>query len=203
MKEYNTLNFNNLNINYFVYSDTHFGHKNILKYDNRPFLNIKIHDEKLISNWNKQVGEDDVIFFLGDFALSSKWYMYSIMERLNGIKYFIKGNHDKKDTIKMYKEYGKLLLPIQKIVIYKQVFILCHYPIESWEGRNAQRSIHIHGHCHTENTKKFENRYNVSANRVDYIPVNVNRFKQIKLKYEPNDTKRYFTKKVRLYSKKN
>lgn len=174
--ESNTLSFNNKNISYFIYSDTHFGHVNILDYDHRPFTDIKDHDKSLITNWNKVV-KDDVIFFLGDFALTSKYYAKSIMERLNGIKFFIKGNHDKKDNIKLFEEFGTLLQPIHKIIIHGHTYILSHYPLESWEGSNAQKSIHIHGHTHgKEIMKLIKNRHNVSANLVNYTPVNMNTF---------------------------
>lgn len=58
-----------INMNYFI-SDLHFGHKNILKFDNRPFLNIEQHDKAIIENWNNVVGEDDDVYVLGDIS----WY---------------------------------------------------------------------------------------------------------------------------------
>lgn len=54
----------------FVTSDLHFGHKNIIQYENRPFKNIEEMDRKLIKNWNEIISENDTTYILGDFS----WY---------------------------------------------------------------------------------------------------------------------------------
>jgi len=180
IKPQHTLSFNNENIDYWVISDPHFGHKNIIKYDNRPFTEIKEHDRTIIENWNNIVKTTDIIFILGDFALTSKYYTRSILERLNGIKYFLKGNHDKTQNIKLFKEFGTLLQPIHKVNILNQLFVLSHYPIESWEGMNAQQSIHFHGHTHRADIlRKIKNRYSVVCNLNNYTPILMTKHKPL------------------------
>ena len=39
----------------FYTSDLHFGHNNIIIYENRPFININEMTNKLIRNWNFKV----------------------------------------------------------------------------------------------------------------------------------------------------
>lgn len=54
-------------MNYFI-SDLHFGHKNCLSFDNRPFKSIEENDETIIKNWNNTVKIDDDIYLLGDIS---------------------------------------------------------------------------------------------------------------------------------------
>lgn len=54
-------------MDYFI-SDLHFGHKNVLAFDNRPFDNIEQHDNALIRNWNNAVNIDDDVYILGDIS---------------------------------------------------------------------------------------------------------------------------------------
>lgn len=75
-------------------SDLHFGHKNILAFDNRGFPDVESHDEELIRRWNEQVGIDDDVWILGDISWHNATKTIEIFNRLNGIKHLCKGNHD-------------------------------------------------------------------------------------------------------------
>lgn len=78
-------------------SDQHFGHTNILKYEekNRPFKTTDEMDAELIKRWNDVVGKDDIVYHLGDVAFKcNTTKLRSIVEQLHGYKILIKGNHD-------------------------------------------------------------------------------------------------------------
>lgn len=126
-------------------SDTHFGHKNVIKYCNRPFETVDEMNLGLITKWNQCVQPGDEVYHLGDFAFCRGSELNAIVSSLNGQIYLIRGNHDHSDTTKLkrfawVKDYYELKVNGQKIV-------LCHYPIESWNGRH-HGAWHLHGHCH-------------------------------------------------------
>lgn len=79
----------------FFTSDTHFGHKNIVQYSNRPFDSVGHMNEAIIANWNAMVRDDDTVFHLGDVALGPWVEWDSILTRLNGIKTLVVGNHER------------------------------------------------------------------------------------------------------------
>ena len=84
---------------YFI-SDLHFGHRNILRFDCRPFSTIEEHDEYLINQWNDTVGTDDDVWILGDISWYSALKTVNILKRLNGKKHLCIGNHDHKQYIR-------------------------------------------------------------------------------------------------------
>ena len=52
----------------FMISDTHFGDERILRYENRTFSSVEEMDKAIIENWNQVVGEEDMVFHLGDVS---------------------------------------------------------------------------------------------------------------------------------------
>ena len=82
---------------YFLTSDCHFSHSNIIKYCNRPFKDVDHMNYELVRRWNERVKDEDMVFHVGDFGFDKgyKWY-----PKLNGQKYMIKGNHDKNNGVK-------------------------------------------------------------------------------------------------------
>ena len=46
-------------------ADMHFGHTNVLRFDNRPFPDTAQMDDTLIQNWNGCVTSEDTVYVLG------------------------------------------------------------------------------------------------------------------------------------------
>ena len=113
-------------------ADLHFGHKNILAYDNRPFADIKTHDAEIMEQWNNSVSENDDVFILGDVSWHSAAKTAGLMQRLNGTKHLIIGNHD--GELLKSKSYRNCFQEIEHYLEIEdegQKIILCHYPILS------------------------------------------------------------------------
>ena len=53
---------------FFFTSDTHFGHRNIIEYCNRPFKDVVEMDKILVQKYNYLVQENDIVYFLGDIG---------------------------------------------------------------------------------------------------------------------------------------
>lgn len=131
-------------------ADLHFGHKNCLAYDNRPFVSVEKHDEDLISNWNEVVGINDDVWILGDISWYGPMKTVEILNQLNGTKHLVIGNHDhkllrNKDVQACFAE----------IVDYKEIelnerdgIVLSHYPIPCF-NKHYYGWIHLYGHVHT------------------------------------------------------
>ena len=75
-------------------SDLHFGHKNVIRFDNRPFQDVEEMDRTLIELWNNRVQPDDTVYIIGDICFRASrtpaWYL----SQLKGHKILILGNHD-------------------------------------------------------------------------------------------------------------
>ena len=84
----------------FFTSDLHFGHKNIIKYCNRPFATVQEMDDEMIARINARVSEQDHLWILGDFAFCTEERIIEILEKIKCSKGLVKGNHDNGKTFK-------------------------------------------------------------------------------------------------------
>lgn len=163
----------------FFTADTHFYHKNILNIDleHRPFNSIEEMNEVLIKNWNNKVTNKDETYILGDFSFGNKEQTINILNRLNGQKYLIKGNHDK---VVKYQEVSNKFAWVKDYyeIKKKQVgyrIILFHYPIQSWNGKHYG-SLHFYGHVHSGSHRDMmieNNSYNVGVDVNNYEPISL------------------------------
>ena len=157
--------------NVFITSDTHFGHKNIVRGvtnwrtqdgevpvdSTRDFQTIEQMNERLIDGINHFVGQDDTLIMLGDVSFGGFDNIGIFLERLvcHNI-HLILGNHD--HHIENNRDHVKgRFLSVQhylEVNINGKNFVLCHYPLQSWHGM-GKGVIHLHGHVHLPENKKF------------------------------------------------
>ena len=64
----------------------------VIDFDHRPFKNVEVIDEAMISLWNQRVNHDDNVYILGDFCYrnekSAEWYL----SQLKGHKHLVLGS---------------------------------------------------------------------------------------------------------------
>ena len=165
-------------------SDLHLGHKNIIDYEHRPFKDVEDMTEKLINNWNEIVTDDDDVYILGDFAFRNQYMSRSkILDtfgKLKGFKYLVPGNHDDYLTKEFLEELASrknntwVTKSLVEICDDTRIVILCHYPIEEWDGK-YHGSYHIHGHVHSRDIlTHIPKRFNCGIDVRNYRPVTLN-----------------------------
>ena len=167
----------------FFTSDTHFNHKNIIRYCNRPWNsgkdangqlivsddNVNEMNEAIISSWNKVVPQNALVWHLGDFALGDRSKIPEIVARLNGRINLVLGNHDHKD-VKRFLNAGFNRVYDYPVLINKFV-ILTHEPLEFLNANCPFFQIfgHVHDSEHYQTWSKTG--ACVCVERHDYAPV--------------------------------
>lgn len=137
-------------------ADLHFGHENVIRFDNRPFSSSDEMDKIIIENWNKKVKPDDTVYILGDVSLGFRhkpeWYI----SQLAGHKILISGNHDgyilkNPETRKLFDEIYQIL----EVNDNGRRVVLCHYPLAEWPGY-FRGVYHVYGHIHVQKNRAYE-----------------------------------------------
>ncbi len=129
-------------------ADTHFGHENIIAYDNRPFLSTDEMDERMIASWNRVVGSDDLTWILGDFCMGDAVRWDELLTRLAGRKALILGNHDDRGTVRHLAHHFEDIADYREVTDGEHRLVLCHYPILAFRDHYFGW-IHLYGHVHT------------------------------------------------------
>lgn len=117
---------------------------------------IERYDRWLINLWNSIVKKNDIVYYAGDFCLGNKVRTEYILKRLNGKKYFIRGNHDK--SLNGNENYLEGIWDIKEVkfnnaqypfIDPSETFCveLLHFPMAAW-NRRTHGACHVHGHCH-------------------------------------------------------
>lgn len=184
----------------------HFGHANIIRYCNRPFLYtgdldsngdwvsksiarkraIEM-DNKLVNNWNAKIATTDRVFHLGDFCMGDTRQAMVYLRRLNyGQLYFIFGNHDK--AMKELSKSNEVLRLFPNLYflgdmfetkVENQIITLNHYAMRVW-GKSHHGAWQLYGHSHgTLPDDPHSLSIDVGVDCHDYSPIS---FEEVKKK---------------------
>ena len=155
----------------FLISDTHFGHEKTCttfkRADGsplRPFANGDEMNEEMVSRWNAVVRPHDKVYHLGDVVINRKFL--PILDRLNGKKRLVRGNHDifpTKDYLKYFEEiYGVRVL---------DDMILSHIPLAR-DCITERFNVNVHGHLHA-NSMNDDRYICVCVENINYTPISI------------------------------
>ena len=170
----------------FVTADTHFYHSELLgvdKFAPRPFPNVEAMNQTIIDNWNAKVGENDLVYHLGDIALyftkpprKSYEAVEEVLQSLHGRLVLIKGNHDSRALFKYLAAHNFMVNGQPKYsfhdvgVLLKydhRQYYLTHYPMMLGI---APQIINLHGHIHHYMVPAKENiNVGVDAPEMDFL----------------------------------
>ena len=154
-------------MNVFITADTHFSHVGICKFLNedgtklRPWDDVNEMDEEMVKRWNETVRPTDKVYHLGDVVINRR--ALTILDRLNGDKVLIRGNHD----IFKLKDYTTYFRDVRGYHVLDKM-ILSHIPIHpDSKGRFISN---VHGHLHVR--KIADPWYQcVCVEHTDYRPI--------------------------------
>lgn len=181
----------------FFTSDHHFGHKNIIKYSNRPFSSSEEMDKIMIERWNEKVKPEDIVYYLGDFSLSENdKYIDDIFLQLNGKIYIMKGNHDywmerntfypitKNSTVKLIEPLYNLYLDHPELKKPKGhlPIVLCHYSLRTWDVAHYG-SWMLYGHSHGQ-LPPYGKSFDIGVDTNNFYPYSLEEV-NIKMKARP------------------
>ena len=155
-------------------SDTHYNHANICSATTkwtdpvtcREFKTLEHMNAHLVGNINEVVGQDDILFHLGDWSFGG-FEQIEIFRNQIVCKnvHIITGNHDhhienNRDGVQsLFSSVNKYLNLVVKYnvgtpLMGEERFALMHFPIASWDNM-ARGAIHLHGHVHFDPSKRI------------------------------------------------
>lgn len=165
----------------FVIADTHFGHAKSLSFIQpdgsrlRPFSSVEEMDETMVERWNATVGKRDTVYHLGDVVIPRA--SLRILERLNGRKILIRGNHDQGPL----KDFSRYFEDVRGAFFHhcghelNGGLIFTHVPVHpACLTGHYLGNVHGHLHCHfvkDDNGEADPRYFSACVERNDFTPV--------------------------------
>jgi len=136
-------------------ADLHLYHR--LAATMRGFENVEDMNESLIENWNERVERTHRVYLVGDVSMGIANGTRSILDRLNGQIFLIRGNHETIAESSICRSRFVWIKDVHMLKVAcedeqfsqkgKVRFWLSHYAHRSWPSSH-HGSLHLYGHSH-------------------------------------------------------
>lgn len=154
---------------YWLTTDWHLNHKNIIKYENRP----EDYMEQIKKRHCEVIKPEDVLINLGDVIFGEKHFLTEFLKDIPAKKkILVRGNHDERNTDTFYYNAGFDFVCDSLTIDY---FLFSHAPMELTEYYRGN----VHGHFHSNGHRSEEiwyttsdRHYLISIENTNYYPVN-------------------------------
>lgn len=155
---------------YFFTADEHYNHENIIKFMNRPFINLEEMRCELIRRNNAIVKKDDWVIHAGDFCWNGNVdYVRNLQKLLIGNHIYLRGSHDHWMNGSYHEIWEK--------EIEGQYIVVCHYAMRTW-GKSHWNSWQLHGHSHGK-LEPIGKQYDVGVDCNNFYPVSFEKITEI------------------------
>ena len=157
------------NRNIFLWSDNHYGHKNIIQYTGRPFENAQQMNDQMTLNYLDVVTDNDIVIFCGDVSFMNLDDMNEVLDLLPGYKIQIVGNHDidRKGKLSNLNFDERHMCLVLNLPDYNYQLLLTHYPLD----KVPPNCFNCHGHIHDNVANPWN--INVCVEHTEYAPQNL------------------------------
>ena len=180
-------------------SDTHFGQQRTLELSCRPFIDVTEMDLTMISNWNKSVRANDIVYHAGDFvnyADCGDYVDFSLLQdmlcNLNFKElHWVLGNYDrmyKNKIAAIVEDVNRVFVSDREIKLYDQTdenstcqtrlqdaegnwhtYVIVHEPVD-FPAPACENAIYLYGHIHGRSFAKI-NGLDLGTDYHHYAPV--------------------------------
>lgn len=178
----------------FIISDTHFGHKNMVRKwrfgGSNDQTDIDVdgvmvpqdifdHDVKQIAAINQVVRPDDDLIWVGDVALGGAKTFKRVMPKVNGFHRLVMGNHDNYNGVP-YGDYFKRIYGMWEVTRDGVEILFTHAPVHPIVFMNHKNDglryhINVHGHLHERFAIKADHQDWIAQSFADSRYMHVNR----------------------------
>ena len=171
-------------MDYFI-SDIHFGHKNVIRFCDRPFKTVIEMNDTIVENWNNIVTDADRVFVLGDVFLCPLHEAKFYIEQLNGYKILVKGNHDFGEKRMLEAGFDEFHRSYDYEMPDGRLALLEHRPLPDCII-GEKYDLMMHGHIHISEKVRGK-KINVSGDIWECEPISVKTLQGLQIDSSPDE----------------